>query len=103
MDVSMLNEVTSDLLGKSSEEKISSGSKGTGFDAILAQAMNLVTETNDYQNDAEAAEIRFALGESTSTHELLVAQEKANIALQFTVAVRDRVIEAYREIMNMQM
>lgn len=75
----------------------------TGFDAILQQAVNMVSETNDYQNAAESAEIQFALGESTSTHELLVAQEKANVALQYTVAVRDKVLDAYREIMNMQM
>ena len=61
----------------------------------------MVNETNSYQNSAEEAEIKFALGESTSTHELAVAQKKANIALQYTVAVRDKVLEAYKEIMNM--
>ena len=54
------------------------------------------------ENNAEEEEIKFALGESTNTHELLVAQEKANIALSYTVAVRDKVIDAYKEIMNMQ-
>lgn len=102
MDISMLNEVTSDLLGIKAENNAAGRTTDTGFDAILTQAINLVTETNDYQNAAEAAEIQFALGESNSTHELLVAQEKANIALQYTVAIRDKVIEAYREIMNMQ-
>ena len=54
-------------------------------------------------NSAESFDnIKFALGESTNTHELLVAQEKANIALSYTVAVRDKVIDAYKEIMNMQ-
>lgn len=77
------------------------GSTG-GFDSILQSAVQMVNETNDYQNSAEAAEIQFALGESTSTHELTVAQEKANVALQYTVAVRDKVLDAYNEIMNMQ-
>ena len=63
--------------------------------------MNMINETNDYQNAAESAEIQFALGESESTHELAVAQQKANLALEYTVAVRDKVIEAYKEIMNM--
>lgn len=105
MDISILNEVTSGLMGTSTEKSYNSIGKTegtTGFDAILERAVNLVTETNDYQNEAESAEIKFALGESTSTHELLVAQEKANVALQCTVAIRDKVIEAYREIMNMQ-
>ena len=59
-------------------------------------------ETNELQNSAESAEIQFSLGESTNTHDLQIAQEKANVALQYTVAVRDKVLEAYREIMNMQ-
>ena len=42
------------------------------------------------------------MGEATNTHDLQVAQYKANSALQFTVAVRDKLIEAYKEIMNMQ-
>ena len=64
--------------------------------------MNMVNETNDLQNKAESAEIQFALGLSDNTHDLQVAQEKANVALQYTVAVRDKIIEGYKEIMNMQ-
>ena len=68
----------------------------------IYSAMNMVNETNDLQNKAESAEIQFALGLSDNTHHLQVAQEKANVALQYTVAVRDKIIEGYKEIMNMQ-
>ena len=64
--------------------------------------IHAVDETNDLQNYAEQAEIEFALGESDNTHDLLIAQTKATVALQYTVAVRDKLIEAYKEIMNMQ-
>lgn len=104
MDISVLTGISTDYANT-----LATGSANTGktdsadsFDQILAAAMNMVKETNSYQKAAEEAEISFALGESTSTHELLVAQEKANIALSYTVAVRDKVLEAYREIMNMQ-
>ena len=43
----------------------------------------------------------FALGES-EIHDLAIAQQKANIALQYTVAVRDRFISPYQEIMQIQ-
>ena len=72
------------------------------FSSILDSMMNAVSETNTLQNQAEAAEIQFALGESDNTHDLLIAQTKANTALQYTVAVRDKLIEAYRQIMQMQ-
>ncbi len=72
------------------------------FSSILDSMLNSVDETNTLQNQAEAAAIQFALGESDNTHDLLIAQTKANTALQYTVAVRDRVIEAYQQIMQMQ-
>ena len=33
----------------------------------------------------------------------MVAQQKANISLQYTVAVKNTALEAYRTLMNMQM
>jgi len=54
------------------------------------------------QNQAEQAEIDFSLGYATSTHDLAIAQQKANISLQYTVKVTNKVLEAYKELMNMQ-
>jgi flagellar hook-basal body complex protein FliE len=73
-----------------------------GFSDILQSAINMVNETNDLQNQAEEAEIEFALGDSTNTHDLQIAQQKASIALQYTVAVRDKLLEAYKDIINIQ-
>jgi flagellar hook-basal body complex protein FliE len=64
--------------------------------------MSSLEETNDLQNAAEEAEIQFALGQSTNTHDLLIAESKAEVALQYTVAVRDKIIDAYKELMQMQ-
>lgn len=75
---------------------------GEDFSSIFNAMVDSLNETNDLQNAAEEEEIRFALGESENTHDLLIAQTKANVALQFTVAVRDKMLEAYKEIMQMQ-
>ncbi len=104
MDVSSLYSVSPDYLtkyGLNNSEKASEESNKS-FGSILDAAMNMINETNDYQNAAESAEIQFALGEAVSTHELAVAQQKANIALQYTVAIRDRLLDAYRELIQMQ-
>ena len=102
MNVNVLTGVSSDIFNTQNTAATQQSNSAESFDNILATAMNMVKETNNYQNNAEEEEIKFALGESTNTHELLVAQEKANIALSYTVAVRDKVIDAYKEIMNMQ-
>ena len=42
------------------------------------------------------------MGELENTHDLVIALQKAQTALQYTVAVRDKFLEAYKEIMQMQ-
>ena len=69
------------------------------FETVFQSAIGMVNETNDLHNDAE---IQFAMGQSENTHDLLIAQSKANISLQYTTAVKDKLLEAYREIMQMQ-
>ena len=72
------------------------------FDKILNSAIDNINNTNNLLSDAENAEISFAMGETESTHDLMIALQKASTALQYTVAVRDKFMEAYKEIMNMQ-
>ncbi len=75
---------------------------GTLFDAVLNTAIDNIKTTNSYLSDAENEEIKFALGETDSTHDLMIALQKASTALQYTVAIRDRLLDAYKEIMQMQ-
>lgn len=75
---------------------------GTLFDSLLNTAIDNIKTTNSYLSDAEDEEIKFALGETENTHDLTIALQKASTALQYTVAVRDRLLEAYKELMQMQ-
>ena len=98
-DISSIYSAYNDTL--SSLSGISDESAGD-FSSILDSMLNSLNETNILQNQAEASAIQFALGESDNMHDLLVAQTKANTALQYTVAVRDKLIEGYQQIMQMQ-
>ena len=53
-------------------------------------------------SDAEDEEIKWALGETENAHVLSIALAKASTALQYTVAIRDKVLEAYKELMQIQ-
>lgn len=75
---------------------------GSMFSSLLNTAINNINTTNNYLSDAENEELKFALGETENTHDLTIALQKASTALQYTTAIRDRVLEAYKEIMNMQ-
>ncbi len=73
-----------------------------GFDSMLKSVMNNLKETNALQKNAESMETAFLLGEMTDAHSLMIAEQKANIALQYTVAIKDAVLKSYETIMNMQ-
>ncbi|MGI6151283.1 MAG: flagellar hook-basal body complex protein FliE [Christensenellales bacterium] len=69
------------------------------FSNILSEAIDAIKQT-----EAEAAEAAAALltGESTDLHTALIAAQKAEIAISYTVEIRNRILEAYNNIMNMQ-
>ena len=81
---------------------VNPGAGNSTFQTAFDSALNLVSEANAYSNAAEEEEIKFALGETDSIHDLQIAQQKANVSLQYTVAVRDAFLSAYKEIMNIQ-
>ena len=70
------------------------------FADFLGAAVNQLNETNSYLHKEE--EIKWALGLTENTHDLAEAQAKAETSLQYTVALRDRFVSAYREIMQIQ-
>lgn len=111
MDISAINSLSGvrDITSTATEPVSLTGSltekkrtDGTMFDAFLNTAIDNIKTTNSYLSDAENEEIKFALGETENTHDLTIALQKASTALQYTVAVRDRLLDAYREIMQMQ-
>ncbi len=94
-----LNSVTSG----SGNNKTSINDEGTkSFETIFNSAMNMISETDKLAAEAEEAALDFSLGNTESTHELTIAQQKAYLSLQYTVAVKNGLLDAYKEIMNMQ-
>lgn len=102
MDITSLSGISSDYLNSFAKNQQIDKHTTSSFGDVFANVMSSINETNDLQNQAESAEIQFALGLSDNTHDLLIAETKAEIALQYTVAVRDKMIEAYKELMQMQ-
>lgn len=69
------------------------------FGNLLNQA---ITKLNDQQMTVEQLTERFAAGDLQDVHQLLIASEKASLGLELAVQVRNKAIEAYQEIMRMQ-
>ncbi len=104
MDISSLESITPGYMGTERTGSLfqTDTEEGESFSSVLSAAMDLLEETNELQNDAEAAQIQFVLGEADNPHDMQIAAKKALTAIQYTTAVRDKLLEVYKEIMNMQ-
>lgn len=102
MDLSSIYQINSEALHNYKTSATQTAEGSDMFSVMLNSAIDNLQTTNAYLSDAENEEIKFALGETESTHDLMISLQKASTALQYTVAVRDKFIQAYREIMQMQ-
>lgn len=69
----------------------------------FAQALkNSISGVNDAQINADHAAKQIAAGETKNLHEAMIRLEEADIALRMMVQVRNKAMEAYQEVMRMQ-
>jgi len=64
--------------------------------------INAIESVNQDQLKAEEMETAFILGETDDIHSVLIASQKAEVSLSFAVEVRNKIVEAYKEIMRIQ-
>jgi len=74
-------------------------SKDKSFADTLKEAVGTV---NQLQKDADVKMQELATGRAKSIPDVMIAAEKADIALKLMVQVRNKIIEAYQEVMKMQ-
>lgn len=74
--------------------------EGNGFQGALTNALKAVSQS---QNQATEMQRQVQLGNSSvSLEETMVAMQKAQIGFQATLQVRNKLVQAYTDIMNMQ-
>jgi flagellar hook-basal body complex protein FliE len=70
------------------------------FGDLFKEALNRVSDANER---AEMETQKLLVGEAKDLHTVMLAVAEARTMLQLAVQVRDRVVEAYREIRQTQM
>lgn len=99
MDIRPINPVSlvrpdSILNAKNSNEK-----PAVSFEKILGQALGPV---NNLQQQAAALDHKLASGQLEYIHQATAMAEKASLALELTLQIRNKALEAYQEIMRTQ-
>jgi flagellar hook-basal body complex protein FliE len=73
---------------------------GVDFAQVLK---NTIEQVNQTQRQAEDMAAKFAAGDgNTNLHEVMISLQKANLSFQEMVQVRNRLLTAYHDVMNMQ-
>ncbi len=104
-DINSLYNVNSDAVRRSlySGNTDSEQQKNNNvFGSILDAAVSNINTTNDLLSSKENEELKWMMGISENTHDLTIAVGKAQTALNYTIALRDKLLEAYKEIMQIQ-
>ena len=99
--VNQIYGTTSSMLDKIYGNKNDESSSNL-FKSAFESAASALREVDSLQNASNEATVKFITGEDDNIHNVLLAQEKALIALQFTSEVTNKALEAYNEIMKMQ-
>ncbi|MGG3564718.1 flagellar hook-basal body complex protein FliE [Neobacillus sp. PS2-9] len=80
-------------------QNVESGSTSNSFSGVLKGYLENVDNTVKQASDLT---VKAAAGEIDNIHDVTIASQKAKVALELTVTIRDKAVEAYQEMMRMQ-
>ena len=90
--------IATPTLPSAPDSKPTSDSTAPDFGKTLASAVTDASKAEKTANDAAA---RFAAGDpQVGLHEVMIAAEKAHISVRYAVTLKNKLLEAYRELMN---
>ncbi len=75
------------------------GENAKSFGELLAEAMD---DANALVQDSQQKSVELAQGRIEDVSQVMIAAEKASLAIQLTMQVRNKAVEAYQEVMRMQ-
>lgn len=81
------------------QQKITPADAHKKFSEALS---NAISDLNKSQVQSDVVTEKFIKGEITDIHDVMIAAQKASVTRQAAIEVRNKVIDAYKEIMRMQ-
>lgn len=96
--VNLINQMRS-LAAQAEGTRVDSGSSHISFSSVLQQALNQV---NELSQTADGLKTRFEMGDpNVSLGEVMIASQKSNLGFEASLRVRNKLVQAYQDIMNM--
>lgn len=99
MSISAIGGITPANLGQQMQAPGKAAAGGADFGEWLGNALDSVSGS---QSKADGLAVQAATGDLTAIHDFTVASTEAQLLTQLTVEVRNRAVEAFNDIMRMQ-
>jgi flagellar hook-basal body complex protein FliE len=95
-----ISEAASTLLPEEAKSASAGSSSSTGlpFQSMFEDAVNNVKQTDANVNSEV---YKLATGQSDNLHDVVIASQKASLSVDLLVQLRDKVLDAYNEVMRM--
>ena len=97
-----IQPISADSLAIFDRADISQTTQVTNQSDFVGFVSDSLANVNQSIVDSNQAIEDLALGKVESTHEVIIAMEEAKMSLQLAVEVRNKLVEAYQEILRMQ-
>jgi flagellar hook-basal body complex protein FliE len=102
-DISQMLDRMREVKGKSPALTSLETAQPSGFGDIMSTMKSAFGEVNYAQQNSEVLKNQFISGDSSvSMSQLIVAAEKSKLAFAGLITVRNKILEAYKDVMNMQ-
>jgi flagellar hook-basal body complex protein FliE len=99
MDTMLINSIS---MSKSFNKILDTQNKKENVGNFAAYFNEALQKTNNIIKEADTISNQFAAGQTDEIHKVIIAMEKADIALQFSMQIRNKILDAYNEIMRLQ-
>ncbi|WP_394232535.1 flagellar hook-basal body complex protein FliE [Niallia oryzisoli] len=84
---------------KASQSAVTPAQAQKSFSSFLKDSIEKV---NQAQVESDKLTEKLALGQNVDLHQVMIASQKASITMQMTLEIRNKAVEAYQEMMRMQ-
>lgn len=99
MDINTISSLNPATTGKIEQKTgIDGQQSGGGFKQEIS---NFINDVNDLQLKAGESIENFARGEVENVHEVMIAMSKAEVSFKFMMETRNKLVDAYKEVMKM--
>lgn len=101
MEISAIQQMNS-IMKPQQNQSLKQATPHEAQQSFKSWMSSAIEDVNKAQVDSAVMTEKMARGDNVDLHDVMITAEKASVTLQTTIEVRNKAIEAYQEIMRMQ-